>query len=370
MDTPFSPDVYALRLDRLARDAAGAELSGLLLTPGPDMAYACGYRPPITERLTLLVISPEQEPVMIVPQLDRGDAEKCPGASRLRLVDWPDGANPYAVAREILGDLRTFAITDSAWALHVLGLQQTVPEVRYTSITHTVPMLRAIKDEAELARLDAASSAVDSAYNEIVKTRFEGRTELEVAADLAALLTRFGHETVAFTLVCSGPNGADPHHLAGERVIAAGDMVIMDFGGLLDGYCSDTTRTVHVGEASAQEREVYDVVRAAQQAALEAVRPGMTCQEIDRVARRIITEAGYGEYFVHRTGHGIGMSTHEPPYLVEGEEHLLVPGMCFSIQPGIYLKGRFGVRVEDIVTVTDTGGRRLNESSREMAIVA
>jgi len=145
---------------------------------------------------------------------------------------------------------------------------------------------------------------------------------------------------------------------------------VLDFGGLRDGYGSDTTRTVHVGPADDEVRTVHDVVRRAQQAAFEAVRPGVTCQEIDRVARQVITEAGYGEYFVHRVGHGIGVTTHEPPYLVEGETQPLVPGMCFSIEPGIYLPGRFGVRIEDIVTVTADGGRRLNNTSRELAIVA
>jgi Xaa-Pro aminopeptidase len=169
--------------------------------------------------------------------------------------------------------------------------------------------------------------------------------------------------------VASGPNGANPHHEPGDRVIREGDMVVLDFGGLKDGYGSDTTRTVHVGEPSAVEREVHDVVRAAQQAAFEAVRPGVACQEVDRVARRIIEDAGYGEFFIHRTGHGIGLTTHEPPYLVRGEEQPLVPGMCFSIEPGIYLPGRFGVRIEDIVTVTGSGGHRLNDTDHGLAIV-
>lgn len=172
-------------------------------------------------------------------------------------------------------------------------------------------------------------------------------------------------------MVGSGPNGANPHHEAGDRVIQPGDTVVLDFGGLKDGYGSDTTRTVHVGtEVPAEVQEVHDVVRLAQQTAFEAVRPGISCQEIDRIARRVITEAGYGEYFIHRTGHGIGITTHEPPYLVEGEERPLVPGMCFSIEPGIYLPGRFGVRIEDIVTVTPTGGRRLNNTPHELGIVS
>ncbi len=202
------------------------------------------------------------------------------------------------------------------------------------------------------------------------RCRFAGRPESEVAADLAGFLREHGHSEVDFTVVGSGPNGANPHHEFGERVIEEGDMVVLDFGGIKDGYGSDTTRTVHVGEPTDDEREVYEVVRRAQQAGFEAVRPGVECQEIDRAARRVIADAGYGEQFIHRTGHGIGLTTHEPPYMVEGDTNPLEPGMCFSIEPGVYLTGRFGVRIEDIVTVTDDGGRRFNNTPHELQIVA
>jgi len=228
---------------------------------------------------------------------------------------------------------------------------------------------RGVKDSNELARLTAAGAAADAAYGEIVGVTFAGRRETEVAADLAALLRQFGHEQVDFTVVGSGPNGANPHHEAGSRVIQSGDAIVLDFGGLMNGYGSDTTRTVCVGDPSPDVREVHDVVREAQQAAFEAVRPGVSCQEIDRVARGVIARAGFGEQFIHRTGHGIGVTTHEPPYMVEGEEQPLVPGMCFSIEPGIYLAGRFGVRIEDIVTVTEDGGRRLNNTDHALRVV-
>ncbi|NUO61570.1 MAG: aminopeptidase P family protein [Hamadaea sp.] len=368
MVTPFTSDEYADRVARVARAAAGAGLDGLVITPGPDLAYLCGYTPPVTERLTLLAIAADRDPVLVVPRLERGDAEKCPGASHLRLVDWPDGTDPYAVAAEHLG-AAAYAISDSAWAMHVLGLQRTAPHIAYKSMTEVLPMLRAVKDDAELARLRGAGEAADRAFEAILTMAFAGRRELDVAADLTRLLHDFGHERVDFALVCSGPNGANPHHHAGERVIEDGDMVVLDFGGLRDGYGSDISRTVHVGEPTEEELTVHDVVRRAQQAAFDAVAPGVPCEEIDRVARRIITEAGYGEQFVHRTGHGIGMSGHEPPYLVEGEGRPLVPGMCFSIEPGIYLKGRFGVRIEDIVTVTETGGERFNLTTRDLAVV-
>ncbi len=237
-------------------------------------------------------------------------------------------------------------------------------------MTTKLPMLRAIKDDDELERLTAAGEAADATFEEIVKVDFAGRREIDVAADLAALLREHGHSQVDFTVVGSGPNGAKPHHEVGERRIEEGDMVVMDFGGIKDGYGSDTTRTVHVGEPSDEEREVYEVVRLAQQAGCEAVRPGIACQEIDRAARTVITDAGYGEYFIHRVGHGIGLTTHEPPYMVEGEIRPIEPGMCFSIEPGIYLPDRFGVRIEDIVAAGADRGRRLNNTSHEMQIVA
>ncbi|MDF2498417.1 MAG: putative dipeptidase, partial [Arthrobacter koreensis] len=299
----------------------------------------------------------------------RPDAEAAPAGSNLGIVDWTDGSDPYAAAASLLGRDGRYAISDSAWAMHLLGLQDHVPGASYVSMTTALPMLRAIKDADEIDRLAAAGAAADLAYEEIVKVQFAGRSENDVGAELARLLRRFGHSQVDFTVVGSGPNGANPHHEIGPRIIEEGDMVVLDFGGLKDGYGSDTTRTVHVGEPTAKEREVHGVVRRAQQAAFEAVRPGVECQEIDRVARAVITEAGYGEYFIHRVGHGIGLTTHEPPYMVEGETQILEPGMCFSIEPGIYLPGQFGVRIEDIVTVVPDGGRRLNQTPHRMQIV-
>jgi Xaa-Pro aminopeptidase len=238
-------------------------------------------------------------------------------------------------------------------------------------MTGALPMLRAVKDAEELERLAAAGASADATFEQIVGVRFAGRREREIGADLAGFLRDHGHSEVDFTVVGSGPNGANPHHEMSDRVIEDGDMVVLDFGGLKDGYGSDTTRMVHVGgEPTGQEREVFDIVRAAQQAGYEAVRPGVACEEIDRAARKVIADAGYGEYFIHRTGHGIGLTTHEPPYMIEGEKRLLEPGMCFSIEPGIYLPGRFGVRIEDIVTVTEDGGRRLNGTPHELRIVA
>ncbi|MFG2474626.1 aminopeptidase P family protein [Streptomyces fagopyri] len=365
--TPFTADDYEARMRRAAEAATEAGLDGLLVAPGPDLVWLTGYRPGETERLTLLVLRAGQDPVLVVPTLEAPDAAAA--APTLALRDWTDGKDPYEATASLVDADGRFGVSDNGWAMHLLGLQKRLPDSRYVALTEALPMLRAVKDAAELERLAAAGAAADATYEEIRKVPFGGRRETDVAADLADLLRQFGHSQVDFTIVASGPNGANPHHEAGDRVVERGDMVVLDFGGLKHGYGSDTSRTVHVGEPDAEEREVHDVVRAAQEAGVAAVRPGAACQDVDRAARAVVAGAGYADRFIHRTGHGIGVTTHEPPYMIEGEEQPLVPGMCFSVEPGIYLPGRFGVRIEDIVTVTEEGGWRLNTTSREMAIV-
>ncbi|HEX6026177.1 MAG TPA: Xaa-Pro peptidase family protein, partial [Solirubrobacter sp.] len=284
---------YAQRLERGAQHAAEAGLTGLLVTPGPDLLYFTGYAPiAITERITMLVLRASGEPSMIVPILERPDAEKAPGADALSIVDWTDGSDPYEATAALLDPDGRYAISDSAWAMHVLGLQRTLPGTRYESMTSAMPMLRAIKGDDEIELLAAAGAAADASFEDVAQVRFAGRRESEIAADLAGFLRAHGHSQVDFTVIGSGPNGANPHHEMSERVIEEGDMVVLDFGGLKDGYGSDTTRTVHLGEPTDEERKVHDIVRAAQQAGFEAVRPGVACQEIDRAARKVIADAG------------------------------------------------------------------------------
>ncbi|MCM3532768.1 aminopeptidase P family protein [Cellulosimicrobium funkei] len=379
----FGPEVYAARRERAAAHARDAGLTGLLVSPGPDLAYFTGYAPPETERLTLLTIPAEGTGTtggasVVVPLLERGDLASAPGADGLDVVTWRDGDDEHDAAARLLAADGTYAVSDATWALHVLGLQRALPGVRLTAFSDAVPTLRAVKDAAEVERLAAAGAAADAAFADVLGVAFAGRRERDVAADLDRFLREHGHEQVDFTLVCSGPNGADPHHDAGDRVIEPGDLVVLDFGGLRDGYGSDTSRTVLVAggtdDALAdQQREVYDVVRRAQQAGVDAVRPGATCQDVDRAARAVIVDAGYGEQFVHRTGHGIGTTTHEPPYMVEGEDRPIEAGMCFSVEPGVYLPGRFGVRIEDIVVAfppdVPDGARRLNTSTHDLQTV-
>ncbi|GAB2737224.1 aminopeptidase P family protein [Amycolatopsis magusensis] len=367
---PFTARDHASRMARTIRLAKQAGLDGVLASPGPDLRWLTGYEPPATtERLTLLILSTHQRPMLLVPALERGDAMATAAATGVEVVHWDDERDPCAVAAEYLPPGGVFGVSDSTWASHVLGLQRAMPRNRYRALSACLPLLRAVKDAGELFRLTAAAAAADATYHEIVRMPFAGRREEEIAASLAGLLRQFGHERVDFTIVGSGPHGADPHHEAGDRVIVPGDAVVLDFGGLMRGYGSDTSRTVTVGDPGPEVRRVHEIVRTAQQEAFEAVRPGVPCGHIDRVAREVIGDAGYGDRFIHRTGHGIGVSTHEPPYLVPGAEQPLEPGMCFSIEPGIYLPGRFGVRIEDIVAVTGDGGRRLNNTDHSLHVV-
>jgi D-alanyl-D-alanine dipeptidase len=362
------PERFAERRGRASASAEEAGLAGLLVTPGPDLVYLMGHEPPPLERLTLLLLVPGRDPVLVVPELERPAAATAPGASGVELVGWRDGEDPYEAVARILRAGR-YALTDQTWAAHLLALEHATADCMFVAAGRSLPLLRAVKDEDEIEALRAAGRGADEAFAELATLPFAGRREEEVAADVDRLLREHGHDRVDFTIVGSGPNGASPHHAAGERNIAAGDAVVLDFGGRAGGYCSDITRTVFVGDPDEEQARVYDVVRRAQQAAFDAVRPGVAAQDVDRAARAVITDAGYGDRFVHRTGHGIGLEVHEPPYIVEGNETPLVPGMTFSDEPGVYLPDRFGVRIEDQVLVIERGAERLNEATRDPVVV-
>jgi Xaa-Pro aminopeptidase len=319
------------------------------------------------ERLTLLVLPRDGDAVLLVPALE---APRVPDTGGLITVHpWTETEDPVALAAALLGAAggATYGISDRAWAVSLLALQSSVPGARWTPASAVTSPLRAVKDAGEIAALRAAAHAADSvaAVLQEGEIPLAGRREIQVSEAIGAGLLAAGHRRVNFAIVGSGPNAASPHHDAGERVIGPGDTVVCDFGGeyaLHDdvGYCSDITRTIAVGEPGAEVRDCYAVLLAAQQAAVAAVRPGVTAEHVDAVARATIAEAGLGEYFIHRTGHGIGIEEHEDPYLVAGNDTPLVVGHAFSVEPGIYLPGRFGMRLEDIVVVGEDGAIPLN----------
>jgi Xaa-Pro aminopeptidase len=362
-------DRYLDRIERATDEAAAQGVDALVVSPSTDLAYLTGYDPMPLPRPTLLVLRADTAPRMLVPKLERPLAAASPVGDRVELVAWRDGSDPYEAAATLLSGVSRIAVADRLWAAHLLGLQRGLPDAAFSSASAVLGRLRAIKDQDELDALRRAGHAADETFGRILEMPFEGRREDQVAADLADLLVEHGHSSASFTIVASGPNGASPHHEPGGRTIVSRDAVVMDFGGELGGYHSDTTRTVVVGAPPDGFDEAYDVVHRAQQAGIDAVRPGAVAEEIDRASRAVVEEAGLGDRFIHRTGHGIGLEIHEPPYMVEGDRTELVPGMTFSVEPGVYLDGRFGIRIEDIVAVTDDGVERLNRSTRELQIV-
>ncbi len=358
---------YGARLDRLRQVMADHRVDVVLVSVGADLPYLCGYEAMPLERLTMLVVDRDSEPTLVVPELEAPRV----GSGPFRLRPWSETEDPVAIVADLVGSPETAAIGDQTWSRFLLALQRRFPTTRFVPASPLVGSLRIRKEPAEVEALAAAAAGVDRVLARIpAEVRFSGRSERAVARDIVDMTLEEGHDSASFWIVASGPNGASPHHEPSDRVIGPGDLVVVDFGGRRDGYCSDVTRTFVVGDPSPEAVEVHRVVAAAQEAGREAVRPGVTAEEVDAAARRVIDAAGFGEFFVHRTGHGIGLETHEDPYLVAGNGTVLEAGMAFSVEPGVYLPGRFGVRIEDIVVVTDRGVRVLNGADRSLVAVS
>jgi Xaa-Pro aminopeptidase len=359
------------RLRTVAAAAGKAGLDALLLTPGPDLRYVTGYDAHESERLTCLVLPAEGDPILVVPRLELRGADASPaGALGLRIVGWDETDDPFALVARHLAGTAAVGLADRMWALMVLRLRAALPGTRQELASMALRDLRARKSPAEIAALRAAAEAIDRVHAQVPGWLRPGRTEAEVAADIGEAILAEGHATVDFTIVGSGPNGASPHHTASDRVLQRGDTVVVDIGGTMPtGYCSDCTRTYALGAPPADVAAYYQVLKDAQEAACAAVRPGVAAEAVDAAARQLITAAGYGDFFVHRTGHGIGLETHEEPYIVAGNAEQLQPGHAFSVEPGIY-PGPSGARIEDIVVCTPDGIDRLNRVSRELMVVS
>jgi Xaa-Pro aminopeptidase len=366
-----SDAAYAGRLNRASGEASARSLDALLITPSADYAYLLGYHAPGLERLTCLIVPAAGEPMLVLPRLEEPLARHELGAlaDQLEILAWGETDDPFRlVSGRLTGALRV-GIQDQMWARFALRLGALLDPAELVEAGPAMSALRRIKDAEEVDRLRSAAAAADEAMGGITAERLSGRSEAEVSGRIRELLVAAGHETADFAIVASGPNSASPHHGAGERIISAGDAVVLDIGGTRASYCSDTTRTVFVGEPPADFAALYEVLRLAQAAACSAVAPGIEAREIDRAARGVIEEAGYGERFMHRTGHGIGMETHEEPYIVESNPERLLPGNAFSVEPGIYVPGEWGARIEDIVVCTEAGGERLNKTSTQLVLV-
>ncbi|WP_304114250.1 Xaa-Pro peptidase family protein [Mycolicibacterium bacteremicum] len=371
----FSTDVYAHRLREAAAGAAAAGLAGLIITPGYDLRYLVGSRAQTFERLTALVLPADgSAPTVVVPRLELAALrESAVPELGVTVRDWVDGEDPYALVAAALGGAGTrspaTAVTDSMPALHLLPLADVLGTVPVLA-TDVLRRLRMIKDPAEVDALRKAGAAIDRVHARVPEFLVPGRTEADVAADIAEAIVAEGHSEVAFIIVGSGPNGADPHHECSDRTLAAGDIVVVDIGGpYAPGYNSDSTRTYSLGEPDAEVARRYAVLQRAQADAVAAIRPGISAEAVDAAARDVLAAEGLAEAFVHRTGHGIGLSVHEEPYIVAGNDITLEPGMAFSVEPGIYFAGEWGARIEDIVIVTEDGAESVNNRPRDLVVV-
>ncbi|MET1133372.1 MAG: Xaa-Pro peptidase family protein [Aeromicrobium sp.] len=353
------------RLDRARLLAGQSGIDALLVTPGADLRYLTGYAAKPLERLTCLVVT-QLGSHLVVPGLERAAAEAA--GVTMPIVTWSETDDPYALVAELLGSPDVVAVDDQMWASRVFALQEALPEAGFVLGGALVSALRTVKEPAEVDALRDAGAAIDRVHARMGEWLRPGRTEREVGADIARAIVEEGHEQVDFVIVGSGPNGASPHHEVSDRVIGAGEPVVVDIGGTnAAGYCSDSTRNyVAGGEPDPGYLAMLEVLQRAQQVQREYARPGVTAESVDAVGREVIAEAGYGHLFIHRTGHGIGQETHEEPYIVEGNTLELEPGMAFSIEPGIYVEGQWGARIEDIVVCTEDGIEVLNNTPRDL----
>jgi Xaa-Pro aminopeptidase len=379
----------AERLARARKQLTDRGIDALLIGPSADFRYLTGYHPPLLERLTMLVVPAQGDTRLVLPALEAPLAYEHLGDPDVEVTPWQETQDPVALVRQALGASAAgarLAVGDQLWSTFLLRLQAALPGAEFTLASTVTRPLRTVKDDAEVAALARVAAAVDRVVDDLTELRWAGRTERDLARDLDARIRELHDETL-FVIVGSGPNSASPHHEPGDRVIRPGDAVVIDIGGSLDGYCSDTTRTLVVGEPPAGFLELYEVLRAAQEAGCAAVRAGVPAEDVDAASRRVIADAGHGGHFIHRTGHGIGLEVHEDPYIVAGNTEPLLPGMAFSVEPGIYLAGRHGARIEDIVVCPDPdsepvaragatpgagavpGGRRLNQTSRDLRVV-
>ncbi len=366
---------FADRLARVQEAMGRGGVDALLLSLGADLPWVTGYEAMPLERLTMLVVpaAGRGEATLVVPELEAPRVTVVPGVFTLQ--PWGETEDPIGLVSSLVGKCAgpspTLAISDRAWATFVLRLQACLPGSKWRPASELTAPLRAVKDDAEVEALAQASAAADRVAAALLRgeVALVGRSERQVSVEISHRLLAEGHDRVNFAIVASGPNSASPHHEPGQRTIGPGEPVVCDFGGSRAGYCSDITRTVFTGRPPADLGRIYQVVAEAQALGVMSARVGALCRQVDDATRNVIADAGYGEYFVHRTGHGIGLEEHEDPYIVAGNSQPLVAGHAFSIEPGVYVPGRYGVRIEDIVVATVQGPRALNEAGHALTVL-
>ena len=366
--------MFSQRMDQVRNVMAEQRVDVLLLSVGADLPYFCGYEAMPLERLTMLVVPRDGDARLVVPRLEAPRVVERPGV--FEVVAWDETENPIELTCSLIGPASVAAVGDHTWAGFLVDLMKARPSVEFRRASELTSPIRQVKDAAEVESLRAAAAAADRVAADLRSGNIEliGKTEADVSAELGRRLLAEGHQRVNFAIVAAGENAASPHHEPGERVIQPGEVVLCDFGGTMAdtdgvGYCSDITRCVHLGEPPVDLVDAYDVLFEAQAAQVAAAEVGRPCQEVDRVGRSMIAEAGFGDNFIHRTGHGIGTEAHEDPYIVEGNTLELRAGHAFSVEPGIYLPGRWGLRLEDIVVAAADGPDNLTTTDHRLAVL-
>ena len=373
MDGPiaYSDAVNADRLTRCQSATRESGLDALLITPGATLRYLTGYDAIPLERLTCLLIPAEGSLALVAPGLEVAAAEASPvGDLPITIHGWAETDDPFALVAGLLPQSGRVGLDDQMTAAKVLRFRDAMPDTEQRLASEVIRGLRMIKGDDEIKALRQAAEAIDRVHARVGDWLRAGRTEREVGADIAEAIIDEGHARVDFVIVGSGPNGASPHHELSDRRIQQGDPVVVDIGGTMpSGYCSDSTRTYSVGTPPDDFLAYYSALQQAQEAAVAHARPGVSAESVDAAARSLLEQAGFGPQFIHRTGHGIGLETHEEPYIVTGNTEPLAVGMAFSVEPGVYFAGRHGARIEDIVVVTESGAESLNQRPRELAIL-
>lgn len=362
------------RIERAQAALREQDVQALLVGPSPDLRWLTGYHALPLERLTLLVVPADADPQLLVPRLEAARAEASGVGAHVTLRVWDETEDPFEHVRDLVRSARvdargTLAVQDHLFARFLLALQATFPEADWVPGSRVTAPLRRVKTDDEIDKLRQAAQAIDRVHEQVPSLLAPGRTEAEVARDITERILD-EHDQVNFVIVAAGPNGASPHHEPGHRPLEVGDTVVVDVGGTRDGYCSDATRNYALGDPPAGYRDLFATLSRAQAAGVAAAFAGSTADDVDAVCRQVIWDAGHGDHFIHRTGHGIGVEAHEEPWIAEGDGTRLVEGMAFSIEPGIYLPGHYGARIEDIVVARAEGGERLNRLSRELREVA
>lgn len=359
------------RIQRARDLMTGSGFEAICISPGPDLRYFVDYDAKDLERITCLVLTPSGDPMLLVPRLEKLPAEAS-GAGRLgiEIQTYGEFDDPYQLIAKRIGRVSRVGVDDRMWAVKAKGIEREVMGAEVAAAGKFTHALRSVKSQYELEALAKVSSSIDAVHRQVPNLIAVGRSELEISRDIGSLILSHGHARVDFIIVASGPNSASPHHEPTDRIIQHGDVVVVDIGGTShEGYCSDCTRTYAMSGVSEDFQRFYDVLQVAQQRSLDAVAPGVKPSEVDLAGRNYLSQHNLGEFFIHRTGHGIGVETHEEPYIGSALHEPLQPNQAFSVEPGFYIEGKYGARIEDIVITTDDSMEVLNKTSKHLLVI-